>query len=103
MRLALEGAFASREATPVTVPARPPRRRIIAIVVSSVVAASAITALAAYAMIQWTTKPPKPGGPDGQRFLMIKDTTPATQPSTPPGLVVVLNWFEELKGRIPAK
>jgi hypothetical protein len=37
--------------------------------------------------------------PDGQRFLMIKESeeTPAlTQ------IVVVQNWFEELKRRVPA-
>jgi hypothetical protein len=41
--------------------------------------------------------------PDGQRFLMIKDATPATSSSTPPPsqLVVVLNWSEELKARVP--
>jgi Tol biopolymer transport system component len=38
--------------------------------------------------------------PDGQRFLMIKDSAAAEQPSTPPSLVVVLNWFEELKRRL---
>jgi hypothetical protein len=42
--------------------------------------------------------------PDGQRFLMIKDA-PAEQTSTttPASMVVVLNWFEELKARVPAK
>jgi serine/threonine-protein kinase len=39
--------------------------------------------------------------PDGQRFLMIKDTvsTDQTSTSTPASMVVVLNWFEELKAR----
>ncbi len=39
--------------------------------------------------------------PDGQRFLMIKDSAPSDQPptATPASLVVVLNWFEELKAR----
>jgi serine/threonine-protein kinase len=39
------------------------------------------------------------------RFLMIKDA-PATDQSsnaTPPSMVVVLNWLEELKQRIPSK
>jgi serine/threonine-protein kinase len=42
---------------------------------------------------------------DGQKFLMIKDAAPSGQTSTPPppGMVVVLNWFEELKARVPAK
>jgi serine/threonine protein kinase/Tol biopolymer transport system component len=42
--------------------------------------------------------------PDGQRFLMIKDAA-ATQPPavTPASLVVVINWFEELKAIMPAK
>jgi Tol biopolymer transport system component len=41
---------------------------------------------------------------DGKRFLLIKDATPAsTSSSAPPPsqLVVVLNWFEELKARVP--
>jgi serine/threonine-protein kinase len=39
--------------------------------------------------------------PDGQRFLMIKDSAAAERPSTPTSLVVVLNSFEELKRRLP--
>lgn len=41
---------------------------------------------------------------DGQRFLMIKDATPADQKSTAPAasMVVVLNWFEELKAKVPS-
>lgn len=40
---------------------------------------------------------------DGQRFLMIKDMTAVDQTSTatPASIVVVLNWFEELKARLP--
>jgi hypothetical protein len=34
--------------------------------------------------------------PDGKRFLMIKPSQP-TKTATPTQLVVVLNWFEELK------
>ena len=37
--------------------------------------------------------------PDGQRFLMIQPVEPE-QPATP--ITVVLNWFEELKRRVPA-
>jgi serine/threonine-protein kinase len=42
--------------------------------------------------------------PDGKKFLLIKDA-PSTSSSAPPPsqLVVVLNWFEELKARAPAK
>jgi Tol biopolymer transport system component len=37
--------------------------------------------------------------PDGQRFLMIQ----AVEPEQPPTQInVVLNWFEELKRRVPA-
>ena len=36
---------------------------------------------------------------DGQRFLMVKDTQPATSATQ---INVVLNWFEELKRRVPA-
>jgi hypothetical protein len=38
--------------------------------------------------------------PDGQRFLMIKDTTSAPDAAR---LVVVENWLEELKRRVPVK
>jgi hypothetical protein len=43
--------------------------------------------------------------PDGRRFLMIKENAGAGQPSatTPAIMVVVSNWFEELKTRLPAK
>ena len=37
--------------------------------------------------------------PDGRRFLMIKDAG-AEEGAAPSQLVVVLNWFEELK-RLP--
>jgi serine/threonine-protein kinase len=43
--------------------------------------------------------------PDGQRFLMINDTVaPDRQANaTPASMIVVLNWFEELKQRVPSK
>jgi eukaryotic-like serine/threonine-protein kinase len=41
--------------------------------------------------------------PDGRRFLMIKTAESATASSSPPQLVVVLNWLEELKQRVPIK
>jgi hypothetical protein len=37
--------------------------------------------------------------PDGQRFLMLKQSEPGDR-RRPPTLVVVLNWFEELKDRV---
>lgn len=40
--------------------------------------------------------------PDGQRFLMIKENVAANQNTTRAGIVVVLNWFEELKAKVPA-
>jgi Tol biopolymer transport system component len=36
--------------------------------------------------------------PDGQRFLMLK---PSDQAAAPTQIDVVLNWFEELKRRVP--
>jgi Tol biopolymer transport system component len=39
--------------------------------------------------------------PDGQRFLMLKPISAAE--ATPTQINVVLNWFEELKRRVPAK
>jgi serine/threonine-protein kinase len=41
--------------------------------------------------------------PDGRRFLMIKDNGGADPNATPANFVVVLNWFEELKARVPLK
>jgi Protein kinase domain/WD40-like Beta Propeller Repeat len=38
--------------------------------------------------------------PDGKRFIMIKDAKVAAQPVSQPGMVVVLNWTEELKARL---
>jgi hypothetical protein len=37
--------------------------------------------------------------PDGQRFLMVKATEQAQAPTQ---INVVLNWFEELRRRVPA-
>ena len=37
--------------------------------------------------------------PDGQRFLMLKPVE--SQTSAPTQINVVLNWFEELKRRVP--
>ena len=41
--------------------------------------------------------------PDGQRFLMLKAARAGDPNATPASMVVVLNWFEELKQRVPAK
>jgi hypothetical protein len=38
--------------------------------------------------------------PDGRRFLMLK-AAPATQSGTPSELHVVVNWFEDLRRRVP--
>ena len=40
--------------------------------------------------------------PDGQRFLMIKDSASGDQASARPSIVVVVNWFEELKAKLGA-
>ena len=39
--------------------------------------------------------------PDGQRFLMVKDSAGESK-ATPPIMLVVQNWFEELKRLVPA-
>jgi len=42
--------------------------------------------------------------PDGKRFLMIKETASGESAAESPRKInVVLNWFEELKQRVPAK
>jgi serine/threonine-protein kinase len=38
--------------------------------------------------------------PDGRRFLMLKESESGAE-AQPPQLVVVLNWFEELKRLVP--
>jgi serine/threonine-protein kinase len=40
--------------------------------------------------------------PDGQRFLMIKDLASKPEGAGIPQIDIVLNWFEELKERVPA-
>jgi serine/threonine-protein kinase len=40
--------------------------------------------------------------PDGRRFLMIKDSTAADAKVTPANMVVVLNWLQELRSRVPS-
>ncbi len=40
--------------------------------------------------------------PDGQRFLMLKDSAQSDPGTTPASMVVVEHWFEELKQRVPA-
>jgi eukaryotic-like serine/threonine-protein kinase len=54
----------------------------------------------------------QPGGPpgrmydvsaDGQRFLMIKETGEADERTPSARIILVQNWFEELKRRVPTK
>ena len=40
---------------------------------------------------------------DGQRFLVMKEGAARSQDASPPGFVVVQNWFEELKRLVPVK
>jgi len=55
------------------------------------------------------TKYPEPNparhydvSPDGRRFLMIKDAPSSEQKGAQANIIVVLNWFEELKQHVPA-
>jgi hypothetical protein len=41
--------------------------------------------------------------PDGQRFLMIQNPEPNEGAPGPTPLTLVLNWFEELKERVPPR
>ena len=42
--------------------------------------------------------------PDGKRFLMMKETgAPTSSDGGPRKINIVLNWFEELKQRVPVK
>jgi hypothetical protein len=40
---------------------------------------------------------------DGQRFLMIKETGEADERTPSARIILVQNWFEELKRRVPTK
>ena len=40
--------------------------------------------------------------PDGRRFLMMKDS-PSGGADQPRSIVVVLNWLEEVRRRMPAR
>jgi hypothetical protein len=35
-----------------------------------------------------------------QHFLMVKDAGAGVQPAAPAAIVVVLNWFEELRAKV---
>jgi serine/threonine protein kinase len=50
--------------------------------------------------LQEGTLPNYDVSPDGQHFLMLKSTEPAQ--AAPTQINGVLNWFEELKQRVPA-
>ncbi len=41
--------------------------------------------------------------PDGQRFLMLKDSSAGDPNVTPSSMVVIFNWLEELKTRVPLR
>jgi eukaryotic-like serine/threonine-protein kinase len=41
---------------------------------------------------------------DGQKFLVIKSAqVVAVREATPPSMIIVLNWFEELRARVPTR
>lgn len=40
--------------------------------------------------------------PDGKRFLMIDDSGGGPDTANAAGVVVVLNWAEEVKAKLPA-
>jgi Tol biopolymer transport system component len=41
--------------------------------------------------------------PDGQQFVIVVDASDTTTALGPPRIQVVINWFEELKARMPTK
>ena len=41
--------------------------------------------------------------PDGQQFLMIKNSASGNATPTLASTVVVLNWFEELQAKVPVR
>jgi hypothetical protein len=57
---------------------------------------SADARIATFEYHPWDTSP------DGKRFLMMKESEPAAD-AIPRKIKVVVNWFEELKQRVPVK
>jgi hypothetical protein len=41
--------------------------------------------------------------PDGQRFLMLKDTSIGDPNAVTAHIVVVLDWLQDLKAKVPTK
>jgi hypothetical protein len=41
--------------------------------------------------------------PDGQQFLMLKESRAADEQRPLPRMILVENWFEELKAKVPTK
>jgi len=41
--------------------------------------------------------------PDGQRFLMLKQSSLPDRTSVPRSITVVQNWFTELQQRVPTR
>ena len=58
-------------------------------------------------ILDWPYRATNPGGrnyvvsPDGQRFLAIKEGAGAEDASVPPTMILVQNWFEELRRLVP--
>ena len=52
-----------------------------------------------YQLLRTTSTPNYDVSPDGQRFLMLKTVEQAQ--TAPTQINVVLNWFEELKQKVP--
>ena len=42
-------------------------------------------------------------GRDGKRFLMMKEVVSTAAAENPRKINIVVNWFEELKQRVPTK
>jgi hypothetical protein len=41
--------------------------------------------------------------PDGRRFVMLKPVDASDKTPAPPTLILVQNWFGELKARVPSQ
>jgi hypothetical protein len=39
--------------------------------------------------------------PDGQRFLMVKEPSARPNPNDTGSLMVITNWFDEIRRRVP--
>jgi serine/threonine-protein kinase len=101
-RILIDGLMGG--AADISTKAAPPSRRVAPAALAAMVVGATIAGLAArifetaYARPLASVSRAYDVSADGKRFLMIKESVAGDSPRT--GLVVVLNWFEDLKAKV---